>query len=132
MNPAKDKMYPNDAFSQWMGMEIISATEGKATVKMTVRTEMLNGFKIAHGGITYALADSAFAFASNSYGEQAVSIETSISHTKAVYENDVLTAKAEMVNRSRKIGQYDVRVTNQNDEIVALFKGTVYQTGKPF
>ncbi len=91
---------------------------------------MLNGFDIAHGGITYSLADSALAFASNSHGIQSVSIETSISHTKPVKEGDVLTAIAIEKNLTSKIGVYEVVVTNQADVTVALFKGTVYRTGK--
>jgi acyl-CoA thioesterase len=97
---------------------------------MTVRGEMTNGFKIAHGGITYSLADSAFAFASNSWGEQAVSIETSISHTKPVQIDDVLTAETSMKNKSKRLAIYNVTVTNQDEKVVALFKGTVFHTGK--
>ena len=97
---------------------------------MKVRKEMLNGFGIAHGGITYSFADSAFAFASNSRGKKAVSIETSISHLKTVNEGDVLTAKAKEIHVSNKIGTYLIDVTNQNDDLVASFKGTVYRTSK--
>ncbi|MDX1685821.1 MAG: hotdog fold thioesterase [Saprospiraceae bacterium] len=121
------KMYDNDPFSQWMGMRRLEEGPGFSVLQMTVRNEMLNGFEIAHGGITYALADSAFAFASNSRGFHAVSIETSISHVKAVYVKDVLTARAREVFFSRKIAIYEVVVKNQNDEKVALFKGTVYR-----
>ncbi|MFT5055015.1 MAG: acyl-CoA thioesterase [Oceanospirillaceae bacterium] len=85
---------------------------------------------MAHGGITYSLADSALAFAANGHGIQSMSIETSISHTKKVVEGDVLTAKAIEKNLSSKIGVYEVIVENQNKETVALFKGTVYRTGK--
>jgi len=88
---------------------------------------MTNGFDIAHGGITYSFADSAFAFASNSQGKFAVSIETSISHTLAVYTDDILTAEAVQDNLSNKLAHYRVTVTNQDSKIVALFKGTVYR-----
>ncbi|MBT3545563.1 MAG: hydroxyphenylacetyl-CoA thioesterase PaaI [Saprospiraceae bacterium] len=123
-------MYENDAFSKWLGIELINISRGYAKIKMTVREEMTNGFKIAHGGITYSLADSAFAFASNSWGEQAVSIETSISHTKPVQIDDVLTAETSMKNKSKRLAIYNVTVTNQDEKIVALFKGTVFHTGK--
>lgn len=123
-------MYDNDAFSKWLGIELIDISQGYAKIKMTVREEMTNGFKIAHGGITYSLADSAFAFASNSWGEHAVSIETSISHTRPVNVNDVLTAKTSMQNKSKRLAIYNVTVTNQDEKIVALFKGTVFHTGK--
>ena len=123
-------MYENDAFSKWLGIELINISRGYAKIKMTVREEMTNGFKIAHGGITYSLADSAFAFASNSWGEQAVSIETSISHTKPVQIDDVLTAETSMKNKSKRLAIYNVTVTNQDEKVVALFKGTVFHTGK--
>ncbi len=125
-----DKMYNGDAFSQWLGIERLEERLGYCRLRMTLREEMTNGFKIAHGGITYSLADSALAFASNSHGIQSVSIETSISHTRPVRVGDVLTAEAMELNLTRRTGIYDIRVTNQNDEVVALFKGTVYRTGK--
>ena len=125
-----DKMYNGDAFSQWLGIERVEEKAGYSKLRMTVREEMTNGFKIAHGGITYSLADSALAFASNSHGRQAVSIETSISHTKALHIGDVITAEAIELNLTNATGIYDIKVTNQNDEVVALFKGTVYRTKK--
>ncbi len=123
-------MYEGDAFSQWLGIKRLKERPGYCQLQMTVRPEMTNGFKIAHGGITYSLADSALAFASNGHGTQAVSLETSISHTKPVQAGDVLLATAEEKNLTRKTGIYEVRITNQKEELVALFKGTVYRTGK--
>ena len=79
-----DKMMSGDAFSQWLGIEILEIYEGFCKLRMTVRDEMTNGFNIAHGGIAYSLADSCLAFAANSDGVQSVSVETSISHTKKV------------------------------------------------
>lgn len=125
-----NQMYNNDAFSQWLGIEIVEDAPGRSVLRMTVRKEMLNGFAIAHGGITYSLADSALAFASNSHGRKAVSIETSISHTESVKEGDVLTATAEETDLRNKIAIYHITVTNQDGKKVALFKGTVYRTGK--
>lgn len=125
-----DQMFHNDPFSQWLGIERLEESEGKSVLRMTIRKEMLNGFAIAHGGITYSLADSALAFASNSHGRKAVSIETSISHTKSLKEGDVITATAIEENLANKIGIYKVIITNQNGETVALFKGTVYRTSK--
>lgn len=124
------KMYDNDTFSQWLGIKCIEMDAGRCTLKMTVRNEMLNGFGIAHGGISYSFADSALAFASNSHGRKSVSIETSVSHTQPIKENDVLTAVAEEVSLSNKIGIYSIHVTNQDGKKVALFKGTVYRTSK--
>jgi len=95
-----------------------------------VRDEMLNGFGIAHGGICFSLADSALAFASNAHGHQAVSIETSISHLKPVKLNDILTATTKEIHLTARTGLYEVRITNQIEELVAYFKGTVYRNGK--
>lgn len=124
------RMYDNDWFSQWLGIERIVTDPGNCVLRMTIRKEMLNGFAIAHGGITYSLADSALAFASNGHGRMAVSIETSISHIEQLREGDVITATAEEMSLTNKIGIYQVTVRNQNNETVALFKGTVYRTGK--
>ena len=126
------RMYDNDPFSIWLGIERAKVAPGSCILRMTLRHEMLNGFAIAHGGITYSLADSCLAFASNSYGIQAVSVETSISHTKPVKDGDVLTATSEEMSLSNRIGIYHITVTNQRYETVALFKGTVYRTGKPW
>ena len=123
-------MFANDAFSQWMGIEIIETSLGFCKLSMKVRDEMLNGFKILHGGVTYAFADSAFAFASNSYGTHAVSIETSISHTRMVRSGEVLYAEASTKSRGKKTGIYEVVVTNQDEKTVALFKGTVFHLDK--
>jgi acyl-CoA thioesterase len=125
-----DQMYNNDLFSQWLGIQRVDDGAGVSALRMTVRKEMLNGFDIAHGGITYSLADSALAFAANGHGMQSMSIETSISHTKKVAEGDVLTAKAVEKSLTSKIGIYEVIIENQNSEAVALFKGTVYRSGK--
>ncbi len=127
---AKELMYDKDAFSQWLGIEILKVEAGEAVLQMTVRTEMTNGFNIAHGGITYSFADSAFAFASNSQGRKAVSVETSISHIAPVQVGDVLTATAKEEHLSNKIGVYHIHIINQDDKKVALFKGTVYRTSK--
>jgi acyl-CoA thioesterase len=126
----KNKMYANDEFSKWLGIEIVKIGEGSCELQMKVRAEMTNGFKIAHGGITYSLADSALAFASNSHGKKAVSIETSISHTQSVKEGDTLVAVAEEQHKSDKIAVYQIKVTNQESTVVALFKGVVYRTQK--
>ena len=131
-HPSKivDKMYKNDAFSKWLGIKRIEDGAGKSVLQMTVRKEMLNGFNIVHGGITYSLADSALAFASNGNGRKAVSVETSISHIKACKEGDVLTTHTEEMSLSKKIGVYQITITNQLNKTVALFKGTVYITDK--
>ena len=125
-----DKMMSGDAFSQWLGIEVLEISEGYCKLKMTVREKMTNGFKIAHGGIAYSLADSCLAFAANSDGMQSVSVETSISHTKKVVSGDTLTATAKEINKSSKTALYNISITNQNNIEIAHFKGTVYRTGK--
>ena len=125
-----DKMISGDAFSQWLGIEVLEITEGFCKLKMTVIDEMTNGFNIAHGGVAYSLADSCLAFAANADGIQAVSIETSISHTKKVASGDVLTATSKEMNKSSKTALYYITITNQDNLEVAHFKGTVFRTGK--
>ena len=125
-----DKMYENDAFSQWLGIKRIEDGAGISVLQMTVRKEMLNGFYILHGGVSYSLADSALAFASNGHGRKAVSVETSISHTHASKKGDVLTAHTKEMSLSNKIGVYQITITNQEDKTIALFRGTVYRTTK--
>ena len=118
-------MLAGDAYSKGLGMEVLHIEPGKCTIRMQVNEGMVNGFNIAHGGITYALADSAMAFASNAHGVQCVSIDTAISHIKKVQINEVLKATCTSLSRNRKVGIYEVKVTNQSDELVAHFKGTV-------
>jgi acyl-CoA thioesterase len=125
-----DRMYQSDPLSQWLGIVRIQDGPGISVLRMTVRPEMLNGFSIAHGGITYSLADSALAFASNAHGIQAVSVETSISHVRPVKEHDVLTTRVQEMNLSRSTGLYYITVENQHGEAVAHFRGTVYRTGR--
>jgi acyl-CoA thioesterase len=124
------KMLEHDAFSQWLGVELLDIGPGFCKLQMTIREEMLNGFYIAHGGITFSLADSAFAFASNSHGQQAVSIHTSIKHTKALKAGDTIIAAAEEEHKNHKIGVYTVKVSDQDGELVASFNGTVYRKSK--
>ncbi len=133
MNRAKsvvDHMMANDAFSRWMGIEVLELREGYCRIQMTLRKEMTNGFNIAHGGISYSLADSALAFASNARGDHALSIETSIAHTRPAHVDELLFAEAVEKSHTRRFGIYEVQVTNERDELIALFKGTVYRTGK--
>lgn len=133
MNPKElstkvvDKMYNNDLFSRWLGIERIEENAGKSVLKMTIRKEMLNGFDIAHGGVTFSLADSALAFASNSHGRKSVVIEAGMSYPAPVKEGDVITAVAEEVSLTNKIGTYNITITNQDNIKVGLFKGTVYR-----
>lgn len=123
-------MYNNDPFSKYLGMELKSIANGYCVLELKVTPIMLNGFSIAHGGISYSLCDSALAFAANSHGTQCVSIETSISHVRPVPENGIMTATAKELHRGKTTGIYEVTVTNEQKKTIALFKGTVYNTGK--
>jgi acyl-CoA thioesterase len=124
-------MMGSDFFSKWLGIEIVAAVPGSCTLKMRIRREMLNGFGIAHGGISFSLADSALAFASNAKGRKSLSIETSINHVKSLKEGDEVLAVAECVTETEKLGHYRVTVSRPGSaEVVALFKGVVYKTSK--
>jgi len=123
------KMLSQDAYSQWLGIEIIVAEVGRVKVGMTIRKEMLNSMAKAHGGISYSLADTAFGFAANTHGKFAVSIETSINHIEALSEGDYITAESVIEKVNTKLG-FNIIEVKRGDELVALFKGVVYRTGK--
>lgn len=123
-------MLAKDQFSVWLGMETVEIAPRRAVVRLTVRPEMVNGFGVAHGGIAYSLADSALAFACNTGGRITVAIENSISYPRAVSVGDTITATAEEEHSTNRLGFYRVVVTNQRDEIVSTFRGTVYRTEK--
>jgi acyl-CoA thioesterase len=127
-----EEMYANDTFSKWLGIEAVCLMPGYALLRMQVRDEMLNGFGIVHGGITYSFADSALAFASNSYGRQAVSIETAINHLQPVQAGQWLTAEVEEIHLGNSTGVYQVYITDERKQKVALFKGTVYRSKRLF
>jgi acyl-CoA thioesterase len=124
-------MMSKDAFSQWLGIEVVDVKPRAATVRMTVRNDMVNGFGVCHGGIAFSLADSALAFASNTHGRVTMSIENSITYPKRILVGDVLTASAVEESASNRLGFFRVAVT-KGDEIVALFRGTVYKTNQDF
>lgn len=119
------KMLDGDEFSRFLGFQLIEISEGKCILKCEVKSFMLNGHRIAHGGISYALADSALAFSSNSYGQKAVSFETSISHLSSVENGDILLAETTELKRGKSIGTYRVEVKKGTGELVAVFKGSV-------
>lgn len=125
-----NNLLKNDWFSNWLGISILDVKEGYCKAKMQVRKEMLNGFGITHGGITYSLADTCLAMAANSHGRQSLSVETSISHTKSTKVGDELIAETEELSITNRIAIYNIRITNQNMENVAFFRGSVYRTSK--
>ncbi len=121
------KMLENDAYSQWLGIQILDVKEGYCQLKMQIRKDMLNSLEKAHGGITYALADTAFGFACNTFGKKAVSIESSINHIEALEEGDILIAESDVKSQKNKLGFYIVEIKKDN-QLVALFKGVTYRT----
>ncbi len=123
------KMYDNDPFSKWLGIAIDHIAEGSCQLSMSIRQDMLNGFGIAHGGISYSLADSALAFAANTHGRQSVSLDTAINHTTSLKEGDKITAIAIEESLKKNFGFYRIEIKKE-ETIVALFRGTVYRTNK--
>jgi acyl-CoA thioesterase len=119
-------MLDNDAFSQLLQMEIVALELGTCQLRCPVTAQTTNGFQIAHGGLTYALADSALAFAANTHGYQCMSIDTQIAHLAKVQLDDTLTASCTEIHRGKSTGVYEVRIENQDKRLVALFKGTVF------
>lgn len=124
-------MLAEDRFTAWMGMEVVEIAPQRSVVTMVVRQEMTNGFGVCHGGATFSLADSALAFASNTHGRVTMAIENSIRYPRPARAGDRLTATAEAEHVGGRIGYYRVTVSNQDAEIVALFRGTVFATERP-
>jgi len=125
-----DHMMDHDAFSQWLGIEVLEITEGYSRISMTIRKEMVNGFGIVHGGVPFAFADSAFAFACNNRNNLSVALDVTISFMKAMHIGDTLIAEAKEIHNGRSTGVYLITIHNQKNEQVALFKGTCFRTGK--
>jgi acyl-CoA thioesterase len=123
-----DAMMARDAFSRWLGIEVLEVAPQRSTCRLTVREEMVNGFGVTHGGIAFSLADSAFAFACNSHGKVTVSIENSITYPAPIGVGDVLTATAKEDAASGRLSYYSAEVRNQRNEVVGLFRGTAFKT----
>lgn len=116
-------MYDRDAASQKLGMQIAHIAPGQATLTMTVTDDMLNGHGICHGGFIFTLADSAFAFACNSYNRMTVAQQNQITFVAPGQVGDTLTATAIEVSRTGRSGTYDVTVTDSNNQTIALMRG---------
>jgi acyl-CoA thioesterase len=123
-------MLEKDLFSQWLGIEVLEIEEGYAKTKMIIRKEMINGLGIVHGGIAFSLADSTFAFACNNRNNLSVALDTAINFLKPVHVEDVLIAETKEMHNGKSTGLYQITVSNQNDHIVAVFKGTCFRTNK--
>lgn len=132
MNPRQvaDYMLNQDYFSQWMNIKLIDVRENYCLIEMPIKKEMINGLKTVHGGVTFAFADSALAFSSNNSGDAAVALNCVINFTKAGKEGDIFRAESIQVSDTRKTAIYDIKITNQNNDLMAKFVGTVYKIGK--
>lgn len=120
---AAHALYERDRASQALGMRLAAVGPGTARVVMTVRPDMLNGHQVCHGALVFALADSAFAFACNSYNDSTVAAAAAIDFLSSAREGDELTAEARELWRSARTGIYEITVFNQRGEHVALFRG---------
>jgi len=120
---AARRMWDEDKASQALGMHLADIGPGFAVLSMTVRADMANGHGMCHGGFMFLLADSAFAFACNSHNQRAVAAGAEIHFVAPARVGDVLTARATEQHREGRSGFYDVRVTDQNDALIALFRG---------
>lgn len=128
----RDALWAEDRASQGLGMQVLDIAPGRATLRMEVRADMLNGFGICHGGLVTTLADSAFAFACNAYNELTVASGFAIDILAPSRLGDVLTAKAGEVSLAGRTGVYDITIHNQRDELIAVFRGRSYRIkGKP-
>ncbi|HYN59897.1 MAG TPA: hydroxyphenylacetyl-CoA thioesterase PaaI [Rubrivivax sp.] len=128
----RDGMFVNDRASKWLGMQVAEVTPGRAVLTMTVRGEMLNGHDICHGGLIATLADSAFAFACNSYNEFSVASGFAIELLAPGRLGDVLTATCVEVSKAGRTGVYDTEVSNQQGQRIAVFRGRSHTVrGKP-
>lgn len=124
--PSVETMMANDEASRALGIELIDQGEGRAVTRMTVRDDMVNGHAMAHGGLVFALADTAFACACNSWGPVTVAAGCDIVFVAPASGGDVLTAEARMRSRYGRNGIYDVTVTH-GDRLVAEFRGRSHQ-----
>ena len=122
-----ETMFSNDRASQALGVRIATVSPGRAELTMTVRDDMLNGHAICHGGFIFALADSTFAFACNSYNRNTVAQGCSIEYLAPAHAGDVLHAVGVERSRGGRTGVYDIEVRNQNGRTVALFRGKSYR-----
>ena len=128
----RDGMFTRDLAAQALGIEIGSVAPGRAAAVMTVRRDMLNGFGICHGGLIATLADTAFAYGCNSYNEMTVASGLSVDFVAPGRPGDVLVAEAKEVSQAGRTGVYDVTISNQKGEVIALFRGRSYRMkGKP-
>jgi acyl-CoA thioesterase len=120
------KFLNNDKFAEHNGIKLLEVSEGRARAKMDIHSQHLNGARVVHGGAIFTLADFAFAAASNSHGTIALAINANISFVKAVTEG-ILFAEAREISLNPKLATYTINITNEQNELIALFQGMVYR-----
>lgn len=125
-----DIMVARDRFTAWLGLQIDEVREGYCRLHYTVKEDMLNGFERIHGGVLFSASDSAFAFACNSHGLITVALDVSITFTRPALAGEHLYVEATEIHLGNKTGLYDIRTTNENGDLVCMFKGTAYRTSK--
>lgn len=126
------KMMENDAFSQWMGVEVHEVREGFCRISCRITDKMTNGFGVSHGGILFSLADSALAFSASSYGRVSLAIDNSVSFTRKSEAGETITATSECLNLTGRTGTFQVKIMNEKEQLLAVMKGTVYRTDEEF
>lgn len=125
------QMYADDLASRGLGMEIESVGPGRAVLRMQVRPDMVNGHDICHGGFIFTLADSAFAFACNTYGFVTVAKGAAIEFVRPAQRGDSLRAEAKEISRGARTGIYDVEVRRQDGKLIACFRGSSFSSDRP-
>jgi phenylacetic acid degradation protein PaaD len=129
-NAAAATMWSNDRASAALGMSVVEASPGRAVVTMTVRSDMLNGLDVCHGGLIFTFADTAMAFASNAHNDIAFAVSADMTWQRPTVEGDRLVATAVEQDTTGRSGVYDVTVVNQDGDVVGMFRGRVRHTGK--
>lgn len=130
-NHCAEAMYAHDDASRMLGISVEVEEAGRATARMMVREDMLNGFDVCHGGLIFSLADTAFAFACNGYNDLTFAAQADIEFVRPAIKGDALVAVAREDYKGRKTGFYTVEVTNQDDQLVAMFRGRSASKGEP-
>ncbi len=126
MEQIKKFFQEHDLLARYLGMELVEVGKGSAVARMEIKEEHLNGVRTIHGGALFSLADFAFAAACNSHGNIAVAIQASISFIRAV-STGMLTAVATEVSAEKALGNYEVKITDEKGDLVAIFHGVAYR-----
>ena len=121
-----------DNFANWLGVEVLESTPGYAKIKMKIRKDMINSFGSCHGGVTFAFAQTALAFASNNYGNIEVALETSMAFTSPLFEGDEIIAETNEESRKNKVAVYTISVYKTDGTKAGVFRGSVYRTNRKY